>query len=37
MGGQILGAIAAAKAVKYQILIMFMITAASGFATLIAA
>lgn len=36
MSGQILGGTPPAEAVKYQILIMFMITAASGFATLIA-
>lgn len=35
MSGQILGGTPPAEAVKYQILIMFMITAASGFATLI--
>ncbi len=36
MSGQILGGTPPAEAVRYQILIMFMITAASGFATLIA-
>jgi len=36
MTGQILGGTPPAEAIKYQILIMFMITAASGFATLIA-
>ena len=35
MSGQILGGTPPQEAVKYQILIMFMITAASGFATLI--